>query len=593
MNRLREFRDDERGVIMIVGVIMAAFLIGIVWFIWGIGRAAVFRENLQAAADATAYQVSVYDARGMNIIVMINLIMSVILTVLVVMRIVQVIVWAVNIVSCILALIGIGAPLCATTTSLESPIKTTVDTTAKIIHPILMSLSITESAISIMWPHLAAVMSTTAAAGFSQDVERGFAIGTSNMPFQGVLDLGSKLGLSFFNLSPDEGGKKVSLDNLKSSMKPGMKNGIFCNHGGKFFLPVESDSYENLCARAGANISHAISGVFSLFAMGTVIKDAIQSFFDDYVASTIGSLLRPMASFFCQDDSSALKDVGTILANLAGAGGKTDEKSLKAECKKKKEAAEAKKEDTETTTPGVSVVKEEATTAQAEYDTCIKAAESSSKKGDDGKTKLQWKEHCPKKLYGKAKMLDINFQNWGFAFGQYEDTSSDKVAIGNSDPKNPATIAPASTDGNMQVAQSEFYYEPKKETETMVEERADPGVSISTLTTQSGAENVMWNMRWRARLRRVRAPTIDFGSVVSNLVKSFLSGLAGKFVSKLVDDKISKDSTTGKIINGQTKGEAQAATGKYAGKVIDFLTSPLKGQTTEIFGSKVTSELVH
>ncbi len=72
---------DERGAIMVMGIFMCAILTGALWYVAGIGDAIVFRERMQEAADSVAFSAAIIQARGMNIIVMINLIMACILAI--------------------------------------------------------------------------------------------------------------------------------------------------------------------------------------------------------------------------------------------------------------------------------------------------------------------------------------------------------------------------------------------------------------------------------------------------------------------------------------------------------------------------------
>ncbi len=46
---------------------MCACMVGILWYLAGIGDAIVFRERMQEAADATAFSAAVLHARGMNL----------------------------------------------------------------------------------------------------------------------------------------------------------------------------------------------------------------------------------------------------------------------------------------------------------------------------------------------------------------------------------------------------------------------------------------------------------------------------------------------------------------------------------------------
>ncbi|HVW29677.1 MAG TPA: hypothetical protein VHC69_30145 [Polyangiaceae bacterium] len=79
-------RDDERGAIMVLGIFMCSCIVGVLWYIAGIGDAIIFRERMQEAADAVAFSGATLHARGMNLIVLINLLMAVILAVRVALK---------------------------------------------------------------------------------------------------------------------------------------------------------------------------------------------------------------------------------------------------------------------------------------------------------------------------------------------------------------------------------------------------------------------------------------------------------------------------------------------------------------------------
>src|SRR5687767_4564724 len=70
---------DKSGAIALGGVFMSVLLAAGVFYIIGTGNAIIYRERLQDAADAAAYTSAGVHARGMNLIVMINLIMAALL----------------------------------------------------------------------------------------------------------------------------------------------------------------------------------------------------------------------------------------------------------------------------------------------------------------------------------------------------------------------------------------------------------------------------------------------------------------------------------------------------------------------------------
>ncbi|MCL2449667.1 MAG: hypothetical protein FWD17_12040, partial [Polyangiaceae bacterium] len=81
MKKTESIVSDDRGAIMVLGIFMCTFLVGSLWYIAGIGDAIMYHERMQEAADAVAFSGAVIQARGMNIIVLLNLIMAAILAI--------------------------------------------------------------------------------------------------------------------------------------------------------------------------------------------------------------------------------------------------------------------------------------------------------------------------------------------------------------------------------------------------------------------------------------------------------------------------------------------------------------------------------
>ena len=558
-NIAKRFAEDDRGVMMVVGAIAGAFLIGSVWYIWGVGQAAVFRENMQSAADATAYQVSAYDARGMNIIAMINLIMSVVLTVYVVIRFLQAIFVAVNIISCIFG--AIFNPVCDATTAAEPTVTNLVDKAAKIDAAILTALSVTESGISILWPVFASGTSMSVSNDYAPTVDKTVGIGSSLSPIQGLADAAGQVAGSAINFGElkEEGDKRVSVGNIKKQF--GKKGGVFCNFSGKFMLPTQNDAYANLCARAGANVAYAIGGLVNLFA-GSLIGGAIESFFDNTVAPIVGILVGKFEAFFCEDDSGMLESIAKSL--LSGSGEDTAQGGLDKKCDEKAQNARNQAQNNNGNAGG------DIAGATANCKAALSRAKNSSKGSKDSPTGA-FAEACSKTLYSGSAMLGQDFQNWGFSFGHYSDKSGAAVSTANG--REQGGVGAEGADGaDMQVAQSEFYYEPKTSSETKDAETSNVPSSFSAVATSvadgkgalnSGLDNYMWNMRWRARLRRVKAPSVNIGSMLTGILTTAGKKASGTLPIKNPAEKWVVNRGIGKaikFINGKGT-EAGEATG--------------------------------
>src|SRR5215216_2070896 len=100
--------EDSRGAIMVLGIVIGALLVGSLWHLASIGDAMAWRERAQDAADAGAFENAVWHARGMNVIVAINIVMSLVLGVLVLWRTILILVTIALIVAAILCVVTLG-----------------------------------------------------------------------------------------------------------------------------------------------------------------------------------------------------------------------------------------------------------------------------------------------------------------------------------------------------------------------------------------------------------------------------------------------------------------------------------------------------
>jgi len=74
---------------MVMGIFMCCIVVGTMWYVAGIGDALVLRERSQEIADAGAFSGAALHARGMNLIVLLNLVMACILGIRVALKALQ------------------------------------------------------------------------------------------------------------------------------------------------------------------------------------------------------------------------------------------------------------------------------------------------------------------------------------------------------------------------------------------------------------------------------------------------------------------------------------------------------------------------
>jgi hypothetical protein len=75
----RSLARDRSGAILVLGVFMAALMVGFIYYVKGIADAIGFRERMQDAADSAVFAAATTCARAMNLIALINICMVVVL----------------------------------------------------------------------------------------------------------------------------------------------------------------------------------------------------------------------------------------------------------------------------------------------------------------------------------------------------------------------------------------------------------------------------------------------------------------------------------------------------------------------------------
>lgn len=81
--------QDDRGAVMVIALFLAVFLLGLLYYVVGTTETVFFREHLQDAADGAALSGAVMRARGMNLIVLINIVMAALLAILVTIKLIE------------------------------------------------------------------------------------------------------------------------------------------------------------------------------------------------------------------------------------------------------------------------------------------------------------------------------------------------------------------------------------------------------------------------------------------------------------------------------------------------------------------------
>jgi hypothetical protein len=519
----------------VIGVFMAAFLVGVLWYIIEIGDAAVYREYMQDGADAATFAAAVYQARGMNIIALLNLIMAAVLAVLVALKVAQILLTIATAIVCVVT-VGFG---CTPMLKAEETLQSIISKVEKIVDAVLPALYVTESAVAVGMPWLAEAKAISVARDYAPTVNGGIMVGISLVPGHLTKFLGN-LGNGEEEAGEDEEkpkiiegkiickgseklpGEWVSGCNCRSGNKNdiGEFKGCCSHHGGikktpsgenactpdkevkeddpesenenagvRWGLPVEDDEFSVLCAKAADDVVEIVFLPFTTFGIGETVKK--------YTADLVAGLVVTFQGYFC----------GAGGINLEGGF----ELFAKAAC--------------EDAGPG----------AQQEIDQHNQGASEDKKAGDFDKDKCLEKfksvsgglnlpggssvgKKVPKKVYEQATAGDKYFASWSFVWGDLSSQSNagkgvDVAAWGKSKTGAPMFLS------KYHFAKSEFYYEPKQEDA----DRSWEGLK----------EEAMWNMRWRARLRRTYLPSYKLAGAFAKQIDKLKEAVGD---AALVDD---------------------------------------------------------
>jgi hypothetical protein len=241
---------------------MGACMVGLLWYLAGIGDAILQRERLQEAADAVAFSSAALHARGMNMVVLVNLIMACVLGVRVTLKAVEI---GLGIALIFCALVPPFEPLAVVCEQGIQAVQRAIDATRTPINQTLSALSKSQKAFAALVPGAAAVGSAQVGARYRPLVKQALA---------------------------------ASPQSLKG-------------------LPVEEDSVDHLCSEAG----QSVIGLLEMALPGELRTPATRTVFDK-IQGVVGKVVASGGAFFCELGSGAATppDLGAETQELAEKG---------------------------------------------------------------------------------------------------------------------------------------------------------------------------------------------------------------------------------------------------------------------------------
>lgn len=487
-----DLASDSRGAVLMVGLFMACFLIGSLWFLIGIGEAVVYRDKAQEVADVAVFASATVHARGMNMIAAINLIMLMMVSLYLICCIVVYIMQLIHIAlatTCTIVCIASYGTGCGCFKAVKkfkeatNKVEKVRDAVKAINKTALPVLSKTQTVIAVLMPHLGQVSNLKLAANYDH---LGLTMSPSMIPGVGLSSIlgGSGSGgdsQPILNFAKNFFGSKspVNIPGNKGSSSANSGS----NSGNRLGLPVVHNKMNKLCDVAAYKISDAAGGALNKVS---AVGEAEQNDSDGTVASIMstlgGGFGNKLTSMFCNEE-------GQSKANWY------------------------------------------ATMNPISWPPWIK------KQGNDSQF---WKSNGPKGMYNPAR----NGSDWGSVWsvvpGKFDaDDIPQHIALGAYDFDH----SPKAVVNLTYFAQAEFYYDCDNKWDDMVC-NGEPGTY----------DRAIYGVKWKARLKRFRTPSLsgmltDFFSELLMGNKTFQNFLRNKLKNiKFLEDLEKKTSEFGKNI---------------------------------------------
>jgi hypothetical protein len=470
---------------LVVGVVMGALLVGALWNIVSVGDAIVWRERLQDAADAAAFENAVWNARGMNVIVFLNIIMSAAMAILVALRGLIMITGALltalfaATAACAFAWVptGITQALCAL--SLYGP---------RIIQPANQWAIRTERRVTPQVERFIGRITT------AQELVATITplIGTKESALKNTAEyemMAVGVSASLFPSNP-RGAVAVAVPSQRESM-PRIGRGVS--------LPVSLDGEWKLCEKAGQFVPNELLAWLHQAGIDNEILDMAGGF----VRSLAGGIAGSLPAVFCGTKSPAeisqLQDVfRTAARDSCSAADQTGRMVEGSNHTQQQRDDYGRFQDYwERQSPIVVDSNGEATSHRFNREAC-----------ERDEIRRQNQEYSPKRGFKSARVWrytkngDAFMLSWGFSHDSPRHLGGNDRGLAFADRGNTANLLDARA-ATLGTAQAEMYHDCAENWDVCGDE-------------------AMWRMRWKARLRRLHDPRAVFARSLANIASAEL-----------------------------------------------------------------------
>ena len=288
----RHWLRDNRGVVAVSGLAMAVFMTAVLYYEIGVGDAITFKEQLQDASDASGFAAAVYHAKGMNMIVLLNLIMAAVLAIIVILRVLEMLFGIVAaLVPAICWIPGFEwlCPLEGIADAGETWAQSANEAMDPIVHTALKGLNDVSTAVAVGMPWVALIKSGTVGVQYYPQVTSQKGGGTIMLSMSLMPDISWIPAVSNANNAG------------KSSMNGGLglpgEEGTNID-GKRWGLPVQEGEFNVLCTQAAQVVPDLIEWAINAAVHGPTSDPPPWL---TWLNKTIGSLIGSFPQYFCDE----------------------------------------------------------------------------------------------------------------------------------------------------------------------------------------------------------------------------------------------------------------------------------------------------
>lgn len=596
---------DDRGVVAIVGLAMAVFLTALVYYEMGIGDAITFKEQLQDASDASGFAAAVYHAKGMNMIVLLNLIMAAVLAIIVILRVLQLLFGIVSaLIPAICWIPGLEwlCPFESAAVEGEEWASTTAETMDPIVKTALIGLNDVATAIAVGMPWVALIKSGTVGTQYYPQVTSDKGGGTIMLSMSLIPDMSW--------IPPVSGASSKASSAIMNGVGLGSEGGEGTSsqiEGKRWGLPVQEGEFDYLCDQAAQALPDLIEWAINAAFHG---PNAQPPKWLSWLNNTIGGIIGSWPQFFCDSDSMTSSQIDSMVQSQAQTACNNNQKQWN-QCVQQLELYGFSAPQLPPIPAGggplpptgTNSTNADSTGACKGIGTQVKASPAFDMKGcmseetetidneasaaskDWGATK---ESTLPKAIYTYAANGNDYMAVWSFAWGTFSNNEESGVSLaewGNggsapsgTSPTSGGGLAPPKPTHPTMLTKAEFFYAVENPC-TADSGKQDFGTKGSATLCSTPLDmpywgdyqaDTMWNPRWKARLRRVAPPMIPIGQMASSGFSSLLGTALSKGLGMLPSVPV-PSTPSGKSNLGSPDSD-----GAGAGEVVEFITGWLQ-----------------